>query len=50
MVSEKIIKNKPIIKVKYLTLEYLEFSLEVVIKIKGINIKIGIYKGIIKRL
>ena len=50
MSLEKIIENKPIKKVKYLTLIYLEFSLEVVIKINGINIKTGIYKGIIKRL
>ena len=42
VVSEKIIKNKPIKNVISFNFEYLEFSFDKVIKRKGVNDKIKI--------
>ena len=46
VVSEKIIKNKPIKNVTNLSFEKATLSLDEVITKKGINIRIGIYSGI----
>ena len=50
VVSENIIKNKPIKKVTNLNYEKEAFSLDETIVKKGTNIKIGTYNGIINLL